>query len=77
MPEGGLDGYCQSSTPTELEQWYRLLLEEMAQERTEPRRNRINPRMVKCKMSKFAKKRPAHRGQPTPTKTFAQSVVIT
>jgi hypothetical protein len=68
---------CQSSTPTELEQWYRLLLEEMAQERTEPRRNRINPRVVKRKMSKFAKKRPAHRGQPTPTKTFAQSVVIT
>ena len=68
---------CQSSTPTELEQWYRLLLEEMAQERTEPRRNRIDPRMVERKMSKFAKKRPAHRGQPTPTKTFAQSVVIT
>lgn len=68
---------CQSSTPAELEQWYRLLLEEMAQERTEPRRNRINPRVVKRKMSKFAKKRPAHRGQPTPTKTFAQSVVIT
>ena len=49
---------CQSSTPTELEQWYRLLLEEMAQERTEPRRNRINPPVV-SKMSKFAKKRPA------------------
>ena len=41
---------CQSSTPAELEQWYRLLLEEMAQERTEPRRNRINPRVVKCKI---------------------------
>ena len=38
---------CQSSTPAELEQWYRLLLEEMAQERTEPRRNRINPRVVR------------------------------
>ena len=44
---------CQSSTPTELEQWYRLLLEEMAQERTEPRRNRINPRVVsaRCRSS--------------------------
>ena len=44
---------CQSSTPAELEQWYRLLLEEMAQERTEPRRNRINPRVVsaRCRSS--------------------------
>ena len=44
---------CQSSTPAELEQWYRLLLEEMAQERTEPRRKRINPRVVsaRCRSS--------------------------
>ena len=44
---------CQSSTPTELKQWYRLLLEEIAQESTEPRRNRINPRVVerRCRSS--------------------------
>jgi hypothetical protein len=68
---------CDSSTPLRLEQWYRLLLEEMAQERLEPRRNRVNPRVVKRKMSKFAKKRPQHRGQPPLNKTFAETVVIT
>jgi hypothetical protein len=68
---------CDSATPTRLEQWYRLLLEEMAQERIEPRRNRINPRVVKRKMSKFKKKRPEHRSRPPLKKTFAETVVIT
>jgi hypothetical protein len=68
---------CESSTPVRLEQWYRLLLDEMAQERIEPRRNRTNPRVVKRKMSKFAKKRPEHRGRPPLKKTFTESVVIT
>lgn len=68
---------CDSSTPFDLEQWYRLLLEEMAQERIEPRRNRVNPRVVKRKMSKFAKKRPEHRHRPPLKKTFAETVVIT
>jgi Insertion element 4 transposase N-terminal/Transposase DDE domain len=68
---------CDSSTPASLEQWYRALLAELAQEKTEPRRNRVNPRVVKRKMSKFAKKRPQHRKQPPLTKTFAETVVIT
>jgi len=68
---------CDSSTPKCLEQWYRLLLQEMAQERIEPRRNRVNPRVVKRKMSKFAKKRPEHRSPPPLKKTFAETVVIT
>jgi Insertion element 4 transposase N-terminal/Transposase DDE domain len=68
---------CDSSTPQRLNQWYRLLLVELAQERLEPRRNRVNPRVVKRKMSKFAKKRPEHRGRPPLKKTFAETVVIT
>lgn len=68
---------CDSATPIRLEQWYRLLLAEMAQERIEPRRNRVNPRVVKRKMSNFAKKRPEHRGRPPLKKTFAETVVIT
>jgi len=67
---------CDSSTPIRLEQWYRLLLEEMAQERIEPRRDRVNPRVVKRKMSKFAKKRPEHRHRPPLIKAFAETVVI-
>ncbi len=68
---------CDGSTPERLAQWYQLLLAEMAAERLAPRRNRINPRVVKRKMSKFAKKRPSHRRQPRLKKTFAQTVLIT
>jgi hypothetical protein len=68
---------CDSSTPICIEQWYRLLLQEMAEERIEPRRNRVNPRVVKRKMSKWLKKRSEHRSRPPLQKTFAQTVVIT
>jgi hypothetical protein len=68
---------CDSSTPVHLEQWYGLLLEEMAQERIGPRRNRVNPRVVKRKMSKFMKKRPEHRHRPPLKKLFVETVVIT
>ena len=68
---------CAGATPLELDRWYRLLLEEMAKERLEPRRNRVNPRVVKRKMSKFAKKRPEHRHRPPLKKPFSETVVIT
>ncbi len=68
---------CNSSTPASLDEWYQLLLEKMGQERTDPRRNRVNPRVVKHKMSKFAKKRPEHRGRAPLKQTFAETVVIT
>ena len=69
---------CDSSTPGRFEQWYRGLLWEMQLERTddEVRRNRINPRVVKRKMSKFKKKRPEHRCVPPLQKTFAETVVM-
>lgn len=68
---------CETSTPYGLEHWYRLLLAEMAQERIGPRRNRVNPRVVKRKMSKFAKKRPEQRHRPPLQKPFAETVLIT
>ena len=68
---------CDSTTPKRLDQWYDLLLAELVQERVEPRRNRVNSRVVKRKVSKFAKKRPEHRGRPPLKKTFAETVVIT
>jgi hypothetical protein len=69
---------CDSSTPGRFEQWYRGLLWEMQEERTddEVRRNRIDPRVVQRKMSKFKKKRPEHRRVPPLKKTFAQTVVM-
>ena len=68
---------CDGSTPAGLGHWYQLLLEEIGRERIEPRRNRVNPRVVKRKMSKFNKKRPDHRGRPPLKKAFAETVVIT
>jgi hypothetical protein len=55
--------------------WIKGLLAELAKERTEPRRNRINPRVVRIKMSKFKKKRPEHRGIQPLEKSFAEVIV--
>jgi hypothetical protein len=48
----------------------------MQKERTELRRNRINPRVIKRKMSKWMKKRSQHRRPPPLKKTFAAAVVM-
>ncbi len=70
---------CPSSTPQGFEAWYRALLWEMQHERTddEVRRNRINPRVIKRKMSKFEKKRSEHRKITPLKKPFAETVVMT
>ena len=70
---------CPSSTPQSFEAWYQALLWEMQHELTddEVRRNRINPRVIKRKMSKFKKKRPEHRRLPPLKKTFVETVVMT
>ena len=68
---------CQGKTPAELESWYKAILWEVQRERTEPRRNRINPRVIKRKMSKWKKKRPQHHRLPPLKKSFRDSVVMT
>jgi hypothetical protein len=67
---------CNSSSPRAFAEWYRGLLWEMQLERTDPRRNRINPRVIKRKMSKWKKKRPHHRRPQPMKKTFAETVVM-
>jgi hypothetical protein len=67
---------CDSRTPGTWAEWYEALLGEMGQERTEPRRDRVNPRVVKRKMSKFKKKRPQHRKPPRLQKRFRDTVVV-
>lgn len=59
-----------------LTEWYRLLVAEVAEERLPPRRNRINPRVIKRKMSNWAKKTAKHRDSPQPAKNFRQSIVM-
>ena len=70
LPECPRDGH------RSLADWYATLPWEMSRERIEPRRNRIHPRVIKRKMSKWNKKRPEHRHPPPSKKTFWQSVVM-
>jgi len=67
---------CNARSECTFQEWYEALLWEMSRERTEPRRNRINPRVIKQKMSKWKKKRPEHFHPPPLTKTFGESVVM-
>src|SRR4051812_35768328 len=67
---------CDGTTSAGFEAWDEAVLWEMQGERAEPRRNRINPRVIKRKMSKWKKKRPEHRGLPPLKKTFPETVVI-
>lgn len=55
--------------------WWQALLAEMATERTDPRRNRVNPRVVRIKMSKFKKKRPEHRGIGSLERSFKEIII--
>jgi hypothetical protein len=67
---------CDARTPATSGAWYRGLLWEMRGERIEPRRDRINPRVIKKPQSNWRKKRPEHRRHPPPRKTFVESVVM-
>lgn len=67
---------CDARTPATFEAWYRGLLWEMQGERTDPRRNRINPRVIKKPQSNWKKKRPEHRRLPPLKKTFEEAVVM-
>lgn len=60
----------------EQEQWFESLLAELAQQQTEERRLRVNPRVVRVKMSKFKKKQPEHRGLLPLEHSFDEIIVI-
>lgn len=55
---------------------YKAIIAPIGQGVLSPRDNRINPRVVKRKMSDFGKKRPEHRKVPQPKKAFRQGVVL-
>lgn len=56
--------------------WHQNLLAEIGEEVLEPRRNRINPRVIKKKMSNWPKKRPEHRPYPQPNKEFREAIRV-
>jgi len=67
---------CDSRTRMTLNQWYEALLTELREEQIGPRRNRINPRVIKRKMSKWPKKRAHHRRPKPLLKRFEDCVVM-
>jgi hypothetical protein len=67
---------CDARTPATFGGWYRGLLWEIQEERIEARRNRINPRVIKRRVSKWEKKQPEHRRPPPLKKTFQEAVVM-
>lgn len=58
-----------------LTRWYNNLLLEVSRERLEPRRDRVNPRVIKRKLSYWPKKQPKHRDSPQPNKTFRNRAI--
>ena len=58
------------------ERWYEALIWEIGNEKNPPRRNRINPRVIKRKMSRWKKTRPEHRGLPPLKKQFQNTIVM-
>ena len=56
--------------------WRQALVQEIAEEILPERRNRINPRVIKIKMSRWEKKKPEHRRYPQPAKEFRDAVVL-
>ena len=59
-----------------LQQWFEALIWEMGSEKIPPRRNRINPRVIKRKMSRWNKARPQHRNLPPLKKKFYETIVM-
>ena len=55
--------------------WFSELLAEIAEEVIPARRHRVNPRVIKRKMSKWPKKRPHHRNPPKP-KPFRDCIQV-
>jgi hypothetical protein len=64
------------TTGEQLVSLYARLLSDMAAEPLPARRNRINPRVVKRKMSDFKLKRPEHYRWPQPRRSFAEAIVV-
>jgi hypothetical protein len=67
---------CDTTSAAVFTAWYRRLLWEISTERLEPRRNRINPRVVKHQVSNYARKHPHHRPSPQLRKSFLETVIM-
>jgi hypothetical protein len=62
--------------PDQLAWRYQRLLQDIAATSLESRRERINPRVIKPKQSKFDVKRPEHRHRPKLIGSFREAVAL-
>jgi hypothetical protein len=69
-----LPGYPKTAGDKRL--WWNNLLAEIAEEVIPPRRNRVNPRVIKRQQSKWPRKRPKHHNPPQPRKPFGDSIEV-
>jgi hypothetical protein len=67
---------CNAASETSFAEWYEAVIWEISRERIPPRRNRINPRVIKRKMSRWNKCRPHHRKRAPLLKAFEDTVVM-
>jgi hypothetical protein len=67
---------CDASSGQSLGAWYKAVIWELGCERLSARRNRVNPRVIKRKMSRWNKCLPHHRKQKPMSKLFQESVVM-
>ena len=67
---------CQHHTPQSFTHWFTALIWELQQEQIPVRRNRINPRVIKRKMSKWPKKRAKHKSPSRLAKRFTDTIVM-
>jgi hypothetical protein len=67
---------CHAGTEKSFAEWFEAVIWEMSCETIPIRRNRINQRVIKRKMSRWNKCRPEHRNQPPLKKTFEETVVM-
>ena len=76
LAAGLTDSIAEEDTLEPLQPAERQKVAEIAEEVLPERRDRINPRVIKRKMSNWKKKRPEHRHYPQPTKGFAEAIVM-
>jgi hypothetical protein len=68
--------HLRAAPTTQLPCLYAGMIQHIATGQLPPRDGRINPRVVKKKMSNFPKKRPEHYRPPQPQRSFLHSIVL-
>ena len=63
-------------TTSGIRRWFRQLVNEVAEQRLPPRRNRVNPRVIKRKLSNWPKKQRKHYDSPQPKLEFQNAITI-